>query len=160
MKTAEVYKPTDLEKSLAQQGGMRYVMGVAIMHDPLGTESYHHTDVFRAPDMLVDYAQELIIGGLSKVLKLAHSPENRSFAKMESRFDEAYINLVDTQVELYSGERSKIHFPAIAALWPFPVLHEDIYKRFCHGNYPDKLTLKQLMDDVPISEHLRRSSDF
>lgn len=156
----EVYYPTSQEMEMAVHGGIKYVAGVAYLHDAEATRPYHRLDAATEGSQIADTAANLMLKGISIVIKYAQRPELRSsMHKMERHYEAALPNLLDTQIGMYADEVNKlatIHFPSIAALTPMPILEEGIYKRFCHGHFGStKLPLWQMMDDVTIDSKLK-----
>jgi hypothetical protein len=159
MRTIESYRPTEAEEHLALQGAMSYVAGVSILHDPIATQEYHRMSMENEQWQIVDAAAEMILRGTTKIIRNANPPQYRgSLAKMRPNFDIALPAMLETQIALYEeeGGLAQQHFPAIAAMIPFPVLEEGIYKRFCHGDFRGpKLPIRAMMDGVPVAASLQ-----
>jgi hypothetical protein len=158
MRIVEAYKPTSADYELAIKGGMKYVAGVGILHDPEDAYKFHHLhpDSEAGAQHIVDRAKRLIHAGIGQVIRYSNHPQIRSsLHQMERAYEAALPNMMQTHIRLYAEGRAERFFPLIAALAPLPVLDDGIYKRFCHGNFDSiKLPLAQMMDDVSIDERL------
>lgn len=144
------------------EGYVRYLSGVAFLHDPKNTQEIHRQPYQENKELFVVQAEALMLDGAKQVIKAANGEvgQNR-IANLEEKYDEALGNMqaIVDGVFILHREREDLLLPAVRYFRPAAFLKENIYKYICHGRL-GKIATGQMMDGVfPSSELLGVVSD-
>lgn len=138
------------------EGYVRYLSGVAFLHDPKNTQSIHAQPYEENKELFVAQAEALMLDGAKQVIRSANDATDRSrIGSMEEKYDEALGNMqaIVDGAFVFQEEREGLLLPAVRYFRPAAFLHENVYKYVCHGRL-GKIATSKMMDGVFPSAEL------
>jgi hypothetical protein len=154
---AEWY-PNAQESRLGQEGYLRYLGAVVLIHDP---DSAFAVGMLgrrvRDPSIIVSHGNGLMYNGLRTFIKYANPPDARGdLVRAEHAYEAALSHMIATVDEAYATQSARIDRMngALFALRPQPPVTDEVtYKYLCHSRR-DMLFTLSLMDGIRPAESL------
>ncbi|HEX5798409.1 MAG TPA: hypothetical protein VFX79_03560 [Candidatus Saccharimonadales bacterium] len=145
------------DETLAGEGYVRYLGGVAYLHDPVATENIHNQPFDQNKELFVARAEVLMLEGARQVIRYSNDPAIRDrMLNMEDGYQDAlgHMEAVVDQAFVLDPERGDLLMDSIRYFRPAAFLHENIYRYICHGRL-GKIATAHMMDGVFPHEEFR-----
>ncbi|MGH7195830.1 MAG: hypothetical protein ACREGA_03565 [Candidatus Saccharimonadales bacterium] len=151
----ELWQPSQEDLASGQESYVRYLGGLAILHEPkgdfaaglLGVDFFEH-DYEEYPEWAVAHAETLMYQGLRGVILAANPPESRSpIAQLEHNYAAAIPHIRQTVASIckLQPERLDQINPTIKIFRPMPAANQSIYKSICHSRL-EKIQTEDLLE--------------
>lgn len=159
MKSAvETWRPDPEDQRAGQEAYIRYLGGVALLHDPESelaqsiVGSHVQLDTYEGMNAAVRHAETVMFHNLQDVVRMANPPDFRTpLSSAERRYKEAlpHIHQIVDSTFQSQGGRLEVLDTALQLIRPMPLVKEAMYKHVCHP-HREKIRTLRLMDDIMV----------